>query len=448
MLGVIPGIPIRPGSVQPFMFQEKTGYINWQLIGKADIESLQREGDLSLIQTYVQGLVYSQLRKEDVKRLGNPTFVQLFKLSQLSIEYLLYIQDILETSGRNEDLEYIQLQKQCLELEAVAKEQRDKIVKLKSKIRAKKKKMESCDTAIKDATTNRKKPVFQCNICHNKYYESKKALEGHYKRRHPVIRADSDDQQNSPRFNKNDHSEISRPKEIPEVIPVAPPQTGPSAEDINNIIKGEIQRELQKQTQSMTNMLNAFRDKYDNMNQQNVPRDESMQRELQDKLEKLTIKMNELQNKKNNPIYESEIVPDPSASTKKVIPKIEAKKEQELTIHSFENIDAAGSKIESNKIVEEEKLIKPDLGSRQQKYNNMFQTCEGVDFQSTPSGINANAATSIILEPEYKPPKQDVGVQIATKVEDKNYMNDSNYEEPADPYVKGTIRNAEVGKVS
>jgi hypothetical protein len=54
----------------------------------------------------LQNLTYAHLDRDDMERLGDAHFVKLFRLSQLSIEYLIYTQNYLETLTKSLDLHY------------------------------------------------------------------------------------------------------------------------------------------------------------------------------------------------------------------------------------------------------------------------------------------------------------------------------------------------------
>ena len=71
-----------------------------------DIDKMVKEVDLRQLETLLQNLTYAHLDREDLERLGDAHFVKLFRLSQLSIEYLIYTQNYLETLTTSLDLHY------------------------------------------------------------------------------------------------------------------------------------------------------------------------------------------------------------------------------------------------------------------------------------------------------------------------------------------------------
>ncbi len=73
-----------------------------------NIEKITEEVDLKQLEGLLQNLTYAQLDREDLERMGDAHFVKLFRLSQLSIEYLIYTQNYLETLTKSLDVHYKQ----------------------------------------------------------------------------------------------------------------------------------------------------------------------------------------------------------------------------------------------------------------------------------------------------------------------------------------------------
>lgn len=84
-------IPLQP----QFLFRDRmnAGRINWRQLMNVDMDKLVKEIDLSSLETLLNNITYANLDKEDMERLGDAHFVKLFRMSQLTIEYLLYTQD-------------------------------------------------------------------------------------------------------------------------------------------------------------------------------------------------------------------------------------------------------------------------------------------------------------------------------------------------------------------
>ena len=69
-----------------------------------DIDKIIRDVDLKQIENLLQNITYAHLERDDLERLGDAHFIKLFKISQMSIEYLLYTQTYLESLCKALDL--------------------------------------------------------------------------------------------------------------------------------------------------------------------------------------------------------------------------------------------------------------------------------------------------------------------------------------------------------
>ncbi len=90
----------------PFFFQERTGGINWREVNRIDADRLVRDVDLRLLQSILNNITYSKLEEPDLQRFGDATYIKLFRLAQLSIEYLLYTQDYVDRLAKNLEMQY------------------------------------------------------------------------------------------------------------------------------------------------------------------------------------------------------------------------------------------------------------------------------------------------------------------------------------------------------
>jgi len=91
-----------------FNFQARQGRINWREVMNTDVEKMISQVDLAQLEQLLQNLTYANLDREDLERIGDTHFIKLFRLSQMSIEYLIYTQNYLETLTKTLDLHYKQ----------------------------------------------------------------------------------------------------------------------------------------------------------------------------------------------------------------------------------------------------------------------------------------------------------------------------------------------------
>ena len=57
---------------------------------QANSDKITSEVDLRSLEALLQNITYARVEREDIDRFGDENFLKLFKLSQLSIEYLIY----------------------------------------------------------------------------------------------------------------------------------------------------------------------------------------------------------------------------------------------------------------------------------------------------------------------------------------------------------------------
>jgi hypothetical protein len=61
------------------------------------MDRLIREGDIDKLERMLQIVTFAQLEKPDLKRINDKNIIKLFKLGQLSTEYLLYTQGVADS---------------------------------------------------------------------------------------------------------------------------------------------------------------------------------------------------------------------------------------------------------------------------------------------------------------------------------------------------------------
>ena len=87
-----------------FTFQERSGRVNWRAIMNIDVDRLARDVDLQHLEASLQNITYAKLDREEFNNMSDIHFIKLFRISQLSIEYLIYTQNYLETLTQSLDL--------------------------------------------------------------------------------------------------------------------------------------------------------------------------------------------------------------------------------------------------------------------------------------------------------------------------------------------------------
>ena len=64
--------------------------MNWDQIAKTDLKQLIKSTDLASLELLLANITDSQLTKEDLIKFGDKNLTKLFKVGQLSLEYLLF----------------------------------------------------------------------------------------------------------------------------------------------------------------------------------------------------------------------------------------------------------------------------------------------------------------------------------------------------------------------
>lgn len=72
----------------------------------ADTDKICNEVDLRQLESLLQNITYAKVDRDDIERFGDDNFIKLFRLSQMSIEYLIYTQNYLECLTKTLDLQY------------------------------------------------------------------------------------------------------------------------------------------------------------------------------------------------------------------------------------------------------------------------------------------------------------------------------------------------------
>ena len=168
-----------------FTFQARQGRINWRQVMNLDLDKIVRDVDLKQLESMLQNLTYAHLDRDDMERLGDAHFVKLFRLSQLSIEYLIYTQNYLETLTKSLDLHYKHSYEETKKVSDGIKKQQDTNQTLKKEIRLKQKTLSTYEYLLK-LPSDEQSFCYKCKRC-DKYFISKKYLQKHYLKAHPDV---------------------------------------------------------------------------------------------------------------------------------------------------------------------------------------------------------------------------------------------------------------------
>ncbi|GFO28330.1 Zinc finger protein dzip1 [Plakobranchus ocellatus] len=84
-----------PGKNGGFSFRKRVERVDWRRIASVDVDTIARTLDFTTLQDNIMNITFCNLESELDIRSIDPNFVKLFKLAQLTIEYLLHSQEYL-----------------------------------------------------------------------------------------------------------------------------------------------------------------------------------------------------------------------------------------------------------------------------------------------------------------------------------------------------------------
>ncbi|BDA48117.1 probable zinc finger protein Dzip1 at N-terminal half [Coccomyxa sp. Obi] len=142
------GPTISPGPA-PFRFSAHQTRINWQILHGVDIDKLVRETDIDTLERCCAAMAYGDLQAEEPGSLSETNFRRLFRLAQLTVEYLLHIQDRLvwENGLLKEDKARSAKHVEALHLRV--KEHKEELAVIKQEAKSFKKSLKAAEAALK-----------------------------------------------------------------------------------------------------------------------------------------------------------------------------------------------------------------------------------------------------------------------------------------------------------
>uniref|UniRef100_A0A4W5MLM4 DAZ interacting zinc finger protein 1 n=1 Tax=Hucho hucho TaxID=62062 RepID=A0A4W5MLM4_9TELE len=197
-------------TIPPFKFRPRRESVDWRRISAVDVDLVASELDFQTLQEHITGVTFCNVEGERCVRCQSPVdpaLLKLFRLAQLTVEYLLHSQEYLTLSlGVAEE----RLQTQAHEhqqLLAQQQKQADQTKVLKTELKQRKKIIALNQQAMINMTNCHK-----CQHC-DKAFMNSSFLQNHMQRRH----ADEYDSQLRTGNQRNvksiaDEEEISRLK--------------------------------------------------------------------------------------------------------------------------------------------------------------------------------------------------------------------------------------------
>ncbi|XP_055021536.1 cilium assembly protein DZIP1 [Boleophthalmus pectinirostris] len=180
-----PGMTPSSGiSTAPlFRFQPRRESVDWRRINAVDIDAVVSQMDVAVLQDYINAVTYCSLDDERCPRCQSPVdpaLIKLFRLAQLTVEYLLHCQELLtvEMHALEERLEVAG--KDRLQLLAQQKEKEEQIKTLNEELKQRKKVIRTQQRILAPSIVNSHK----CLHCEKSFLNAT-FLQNHMQRRHP-----------------------------------------------------------------------------------------------------------------------------------------------------------------------------------------------------------------------------------------------------------------------
>ena len=88
-------------TIPPFKFRQRRESVDWRRVSAVDVDLVASELDFLTLQEHVQGVTFCSVEGERCPRCQSPVdpaLLKLFRLAQLTVEYLLHSQEVLTLS--------------------------------------------------------------------------------------------------------------------------------------------------------------------------------------------------------------------------------------------------------------------------------------------------------------------------------------------------------------
>ncbi|XP_044729714.1 zinc finger protein DZIP1 [Chrysoperla carnea] len=148
--------------------------IDWNLIGCVDIESIIFNSEVTTLERHINDVIYYSLQGEEIKIL-DPKFVKLFRLAQLTIEYLIFCLHYLDKG-------FVLLQDNISVIRKENEELREEVFQKEKSIQKYKKRLSDLQSIYKNNGDVSTEEIFQCEIC-KKQFINEVFLNAHQTRR-------------------------------------------------------------------------------------------------------------------------------------------------------------------------------------------------------------------------------------------------------------------------
>ncbi|XP_015219136.2 cilium assembly protein DZIP1 isoform X2 [Lepisosteus oculatus] len=180
---VISGPSMTGAHIPSFKFRARRESVDWRRISAIDVDRVASDLDFNTLQENIMGITFCTVENERCPYCQNPVdpvLLKVFRLAQLTVEYLLHSQEYLTSSLQSVEEK---LQASILEKEQIKREtmkQNEEIKLLKEELKRRKKIITTQQSMISAGVGN----YHKCQHC-EKAFMNYSFLQSHVQRRHP-----------------------------------------------------------------------------------------------------------------------------------------------------------------------------------------------------------------------------------------------------------------------
>lgn len=127
----------------------------------------------------------ARLEPADLRRIGDRNYIKLFKVGQLTLEYLLFLQSQSEFALSSSMRQQQQLKESCVRLEDKVRAKQKLLVNLKAGVKVKQQTLSTYEQMLRQPE-GAAIQLAKCGEC-AKFFASSAHLVAHYKRKHPDL---------------------------------------------------------------------------------------------------------------------------------------------------------------------------------------------------------------------------------------------------------------------
>ncbi|ETP31228.1 hypothetical protein F442_19882 [Phytophthora nicotianae P10297] len=137
-----------------FAFRQRAGKLDTRAIARLDLEKIAATTDIETIQRHLENLAFSDVTLDDVQHYSDAYFLKLFQIAQLTLEYLMHVQDSLVDHSEGLEKQCEQLVTECQQLETENGQHEAEIASLKREIRQKQRTMATLELMLLNASAS------------------------------------------------------------------------------------------------------------------------------------------------------------------------------------------------------------------------------------------------------------------------------------------------------